>query len=96
MNEAKPALIALANINRLIAGVESVGETVSGSRHELRFESKNTGSELLTVYTEEENGNEEYEIGADGRKAEFFDMYGNTFNSIANADGTYTLTERIR
>lgn len=92
LNEAKPSLIALANINRLIAGFESVGETVSGSRHELRFENKNTGSELLTVYTEEENGSEEYELDADGRTAEFFDMYGNTFRPIANADGAYTLT----
>lgn len=90
-NEAKPALIAMANINRLTGGFEGVSENVSGNVHKLLFKRDETGQELVALYTEEKDGSVEYTFNSEGKTAEFFDMYGNLFNPVSE-NGEYKLT----
>ena len=85
---AKPAFLAMANINNLLKNTDSAQVIESGSKNVLKYFNRDLNIEVYAFFTFE--GKDTYTFTPMGENIEFFDMYGNRI-SIPLNNGSYTL-----
>lgn len=97
---AKPSLLAVSHINKLIGTKEAVAYNTfecgcqhSGSNHygyEIRYGSVLDDSIVTALFTDSEDM--QYTFHTDGKFTEFFDLYGNRLDDVSVTDGECMLT----
>lgn len=86
---AKPAYLALAGYNKMLAGAKFMDSIVEDKTRAYRFKRKD-GKQVIVLWSDEGFDNFALNLGAD--KAEMFDIYTNSKASFSSASGIYDFT----
>ncbi len=90
---ARPAFIAVANFNRLIAGAETRSFEKIDGIYKASFYDDERKQQIYAFFIDDtmESETYEYKLEADGSRMEFLDMYGNSITKIPYSDGYYSI-----